>query len=225
MQSCFLKKEKRPMAHGRDWTPTADHEKALDYLEQYGKAVPYNAKGERILAEIADAGFARREGEAYFYTGDRPPPRPPEPGPSKVEHDRGTAINKLSLTQKKIIWAGIACLSFLAVFVPWKGTYGAIGYYFIFLPPNGAVSVDVTRLFIPMGLVMGLTVAAVVFAEDIFKKPGRGGLGCQGVARDAAPAVPTVTRHTETGHGLFSPSSAAEPGPTANERFTSPRLP
>ena len=50
---------------------TFEHEIALDYLKSNGTAWAQNRKGERLLADIAAAGFARKEGKAYVYTGNR----------------------------------------------------------------------------------------------------------------------------------------------------------
>jgi hypothetical protein len=77
--------------------------------------------------------------------------------------------------RQKIIWAGIACLAVLALYVPWKTTWGTsgeapAGYHFLFAPPpvpnNRGLKVDVTRMVIPMAVAACITAAAAVFAAQ-----------------------------------------------------------
>ena len=74
----------------------------------------------------------------------------------------------LSPVQKKFIWAGVVCLSLLALFPPWCSAGLNIscgGYAPIFYPPNAIYGftphIDYLRLLIPMGLVVLVTFTGV----------------------------------------------------------------
>src|SRR5262245_472623 len=56
-------------------TLTAEHRKALDFLKRKGLAVAKSPPVERLLADLAACGFARKKGNADVYTGDRRKPR------------------------------------------------------------------------------------------------------------------------------------------------------
>jgi hypothetical protein len=71
----------------------------------------------------------------------------------------------LTPVQKKIIWAGVVCLSLLALFPPWKCTSGPgwSGYGPIFYQPytSATFQIDYPRLLIPMGVVVGVALTGV----------------------------------------------------------------
>jgi hypothetical protein len=49
---------------------TVEHDSVLDILKQYGSATPSSREAEeRIFADLAAAGLARKEGNVYVYTG------------------------------------------------------------------------------------------------------------------------------------------------------------
>ncbi len=106
------------------------------------------------------------------------PPQPPAPWWSAIL-GRWKAMPR----QNRIIWAGVFCLTCLALYVPWKLTWSSggsrpMGYGFLFYPPeldrehwSGGVEVDTTRLLISMGIVAGITAAAVVLTREKTEPP------------------------------------------------------
>jgi hypothetical protein len=74
----------------------------------------------------------------------------------------------LTPVQKKFIWAGVVCLSLLALFPPWKCTSGSgySGYGPIFYQPysNSTFQIDYPRLLIPMGVVVTVTLTGFFLA-------------------------------------------------------------
>jgi hypothetical protein len=77
-----------------------EHLIALDILKERGSAEANNPEDERILADLAAAGFARRVGNAYVCTSSSP-----DEGVNPARE-----VSGLTPKQEKIIWAGVACL-------------------------------------------------------------------------------------------------------------------
>jgi hypothetical protein len=61
---------------------TVEHENKIDFLRQHGTAQAQNPEEERIFADLAAAGFAKKEGNAYVFTASKDEhdqrPEPPE---------------------------------------------------------------------------------------------------------------------------------------------------
>lgn len=88
--------------------------------------------------------------------------------------------------QMKIALASVICLVFLAIYVPWThtlhatGEYGRhveqpAGYALIFYPPEPrnlawGVKVDVSRVLIPMAVVVCATIGGFVLAAEKTRK-------------------------------------------------------
>jgi hypothetical protein len=143
---------------------TAEHLKALDYLKEKRAAVADGPEEERILADLAAAGFAKKEGNAYIYAGNA---SATAPMPS-LARDAGRWLKSITLSpiQNMILWAGVACIGLLLLFVPWTTSTGyPEGYGFLLAPPTKhAARIDLIRLVLPMILVAGVTGAAVYLA-------------------------------------------------------------
>jgi tetratricopeptide (TPR) repeat protein len=67
----MVDKKRVPTADEHNSAPTAEHEMVLAFLERNGRRVAGNPEEEDILADIAAAGCARKDGDAYVYTGRR----------------------------------------------------------------------------------------------------------------------------------------------------------
>jgi hypothetical protein len=76
----------------------------------------------------------------------------------------------LSPVQKKFIWAGVVCLSLLALFPPWRDISGDQYYSPFFFPPkfyyHGRCHIDFPSLVLPMGIVVLVTLTGVFLAGD-----------------------------------------------------------
>jgi hypothetical protein len=60
-------------------------------------------------------------------------------------------------TQKKILLTGVVIVFLMALAPPWQRNGYPAGYRPIFVPPDGAVHIDLTRLLIPIFSVIMLT--------------------------------------------------------------------
>lgn len=60
-----------PAGEADDAEPDSECRRVIDYLKHQGGIVPVTADEKRILAGLEAEGLARKEGDTYFYAGDR----------------------------------------------------------------------------------------------------------------------------------------------------------
>jgi hypothetical protein len=92
---------------------TVEHLVALDLLKERGSIEPDDSEEDRIFADIAAAGFARKEGNVYVYSGDSLPGWVWEFA-SRVRSHKGGIVGYILGLLSHLIF-GLALLTGLAV--------------------------------------------------------------------------------------------------------------
>jgi hypothetical protein len=180
---------------------TVEHLKMLDLLKQSGWVEPTTAEQVGILAAIAAAGFARKHGRGYFYTG---------PITRGLVRRTWEAVGRLP-RRNKIVLAGVTCLGLLTLVVPWRysvyepgrGYADATGYSFVFLPPTPSASLQWPRIILPMSFVVCATIAGIYLTKDrpqVARRSSRRRRTRQPGSRDTEdePAEPSAEEEPES---------------------------
>jgi hypothetical protein len=112
------------MADERSWVATAEHEKMLGFLKQHGSVEAETPEEESALADLAAAGFARKEVNAYIYTAKSP----------AAWVNTAWEVAMLTEKQKKIILVVISCVPQLiaCLMLGWAlKPHNPYGYYIL----------------------------------------------------------------------------------------------
>jgi restriction endonuclease Mrr len=117
---------------------TVEHDLALESLKRRGTAAAGNAHTERILADLAAVGFARKEGSAYVYTD-------PSTRPAQSMADKSTS-SKPSAAKSLEGWAALL-----------------IHFFYVSLLLLGFISSATAIVATIYWLVVGITLLAIVF--------------------------------------------------------------
>lgn len=112
---------------------------------------------------------------------------------------------------KAVLCAGVLCLGFLTIFVPWKGPrLDARGYRFIWAPVDGC-SVDLARQLMPMMFVMLASGTGVYLTKGLLSRPIH-----------APEPAPQLSQQATPSSAVAAPTLESEPADSQGQIGTNP---